>query len=106
VSNGNPTPPPERQPIRLQNVTITNNYFSGSAAPSSAGTSWLFDVVFTDNTFGTDLKPVWALYDWNDGSGNLWRRNKRVPGRYSTSTADDGRFWWPNGTKSTTDYAN
>jgi hypothetical protein len=92
------------------NVKITNNYFSGFGY--TINMCGYFDgcsnITFTDNTFGTDLKPVWGpLYDWNDGNGNLWRRNKwRVtPGGYSTTTADDGKFWWPNGTKSTTDYA-
>jgi hypothetical protein len=67
------------------------------------------NVTFTDNYFGTDIKPVWGpLYDWADGNGNVWRRNRwRVaPGGYSTTTADDGKYWLPNGTKSATDYTN
>ena len=87
------------------NVTVTNNYFSGFGYTVALGTRAAnTNVVFTDNTFGTDIKPVYGpLYGWN---GNLWRRNKwRVaPGGYSTNTADDGKFWWPNGTRSTTDY--
>lgn len=102
LQNGNKT--------GYKNVTITNNYFSGFGY--TVNMCGYFDgcenITFTDNTFGTDIKPVWGpLYNWRDGNGNLWRRNKwRVaPGGYSTSTTDDGKYWWPGGTASSTDYA-
>jgi len=90
------------------NVTITNNYFSGFGYTLNicgyfAGCS---NVTFTDNTFGTDIRPVWGpLYDWADGNGNLWRRNRWhvAPGGYSTNFGDDGKYWTPNGL-STTDW--
>lgn len=92
-----------------QNVTITNNYFSGFGYTINmcGGFTGCSNITFTDNTFGTDIKPGWGpLYSWVDGNGNLWRRNKwRVaPGGYSTNTADDGKYWWGEGTLSTTDY--
>lgn len=90
-------------------VTITRNYFSGFGYTVNAGGngSGNRDVTFVGNTFGTDLRPVYGpLYGWRDGNGNLWRQNKwRVaPGGYSSRTADDGKYWWPDGTLSTTDY--
>jgi len=92
------------------NVTVTGNYFSGFGNTVCVGLSGRNNknVIFTGNTFGTDLKPEWApLYGWTDGNGNLWRQNKwRVaPGGYSTKTADNGKYWWADGTLSTVDYA-
>lgn len=91
------------------NVTVTNNYFSGFGYTVAVGTkSGNTNVVFTDNTFGTDIEPGYGpLYGWQSGTGNTWRRNKwRVtPGGYSTQTSDDGKYWWPDGTLSGTDYA-
>ncbi len=93
-----------------QNVTITNNYFSGFGYTVAMGVnrSNNQNIVFTGNTFGTEFKPVWGpLYGWDSGPGNLWRNNKWrvVPGSYYTPTTDDGKYWWPDGSKKTTDYA-
>ena len=92
------------------NVTITNNYFSGFGYTINMCGYFqgCANITFTDNTFGTDIKPVWgALYGWSDGSGNLWRRNKWhvVPGGYYSNNTDDGSYWWPDGTLSTSDYS-
>jgi hypothetical protein len=92
------------------NVKVTNNYFSGFAYTINIGgdADRNKNVEFTGNTYGTDIKPMWGpLYGWSDGNGNLWRNNKwRVaPGGYSTKTTDDGKYWWPDGTLSTSDYA-
>lgn len=91
------------------NVTVTNNYFSGFGYTVCLGRyGQNSNVIFTDNTFGTDIKPIYGpLYPgWDDGNGNLWRRNKWhvTPGGYSTQTADDGKYWTPNGV-SATDWA-
>jgi hypothetical protein len=94
-------------------ITITNNYFSGFGATVNTGGALLNrDMVFTGNTFGTDIKPVYRpLYAedcWvTKGLGNTWRMNKwRIaPGGYSTNLSDDGKFWHPDGTLSDTDYS-
>jgi hypothetical protein len=88
------------------NITVTNNYFSGFGYTVCNGRYGAnSNYVFTDNTFGTDIKPYYGpLYPgWDDGNGNLWRRNKWkvVPGGYSTNTADDGKYWTPSGISST-----
>ncbi len=92
-------------------VTITNNYFSGFAYTVAIGeTIPSTNVTFTGNVFGTDFKPVYGpLYSstkWGT-SGNVWKNNKWhvVPGSYYTPTSDDGKFWLPNGSKSTADFA-
>jgi hypothetical protein len=92
------------------NVSVTNNYFSGFGYTLNlcGYFSGCSNYVFTDNTFGTDIKPVWGpLYDWSSANGNVWRRNKWhvVPGSYYTNMADDGKYWTPDGV-STIDYAN
>lgn len=93
-----------------KNVIVTNNYFSGLGYTINMcgyfqGCS---NITFTDNVFGTDIKPVWGpLYGWEDGAGNLWRRNKwRVaPNGYYQNSADDGKYWWPDGTLNSSDYS-
>jgi hypothetical protein len=92
------------------NVTVTRNYFSGFGYTVSLGVKagGNHNVVFTGNTFGTDIKPDWGpLYGWSDGNGNLWRKNKwRIaPGGFSSASADDGQFWLPNGNRSSQDYS-
>jgi hypothetical protein len=94
------------------NVTITNNYFSGFGYTIALGENIAGDtnMTFTGNTFGTDFKPVYGpMYDednWNSVEGNVWRNNKWrvVPGSYYSPTSDDGKYWWPDGTKRATDY--
>jgi hypothetical protein len=92
------------------NVTVTRNYFSGFGYTVNVGAHGEnnHNVNFSGNTFGTDIEPGWGpLYGWQGGNGNVWRLNKwRVaPGGYSTKTADDGKYWWPDGTLSTSDFA-
>lgn len=92
-----------------RNVAVTNNYFSGFGyTVNLCGTfNGCSSVVFTDNTFGTDIKPLWgALYGWRDGDGNLWRRNRWrvVPGGFDVNASNDGKFWLPTGRLSTADY--
>jgi hypothetical protein len=91
------------------NITVTNNYFSGFGYTVNIGgaATGNRNVTFTGNTFGTDIAPVYGpLYGWADGNGNTWRGNKWhvAPGGYSSKTSDDGKYWWPDGTLSTTDY--
>lgn len=96
-------------------VEITGNYFSGFGYTVAIGEDRTgdHDITFTDNTYGTDFEPVFGeLYDadsWDSATnGNLWRRNrwKVVPSAWNyTPETDDGKFWWPDGTKRDTDYA-
>ena len=85
-------------------VTVTNNYFSGfSYTVNIGGDGHLTNSIFTDNTFGTDLRPVYGpLYGWG-GSNNTWRRNKWhiAPGTTWSAASNDGKFWTPNGISST-----
>jgi hypothetical protein len=98
--------------LHYDNIMITNNYFSGFGYTIALGENIPGDtnMTFTGNTFGTDFKPVYGvLYDddtWISSQGNVWRNNKWrvVPGSYYTPVSDDGKYWWPNGTKNTTDY--
>ena len=92
-------------------VTITNNYFSGFGYTVAIGENLKStNVTFTGNTFGTDFRPLWGvLYsavDWSSAAGNLWRNNRWyvVPGSYYSPTSDSGKYWLPNGSKSTTDH--
>lgn len=92
------------------NVTITNNYFSGFGYTVAIGeTIPSTNITFTGNVFGTDFKPVFgSLYSstkWGS-SGNTWKNNKWkvVAGSYYTPTSDDGKYFLPNGAKSTTDF--
>lgn len=89
-------------------VTVTNNYFSGFGYTVNLGGDGKGNqrITFTGNTFGTDLKPVWGpLYGWG-GKSVTWRNNKWhvAPGGYDKRTADDGKYWWPDGTLSTKDF--
>ncbi|NUR29620.1 MAG: hypothetical protein HOV83_27860 [Catenulispora sp.] len=89
-------------------VTVTNNYFSGFGYTVNIGGDGKGNqrVTFTGNTFGTDLKPVFGpLYGWG-GSNAVWRGNKWhvAASGYDKNSADDGKFWWPDGTLSAKDY--
>jgi hypothetical protein len=91
------------------NITVTNNYFSGFGYTVNIGGDGRGNrnVRFTGNVFGTDIRPRFGpLYGWTDGNGNLWRGNRWnvAPGGYSSRKADDGKYWWPDGTLSTSDY--
>jgi hypothetical protein len=72
----------------------------------------------TDNIYGTDLPWVFGPLHNNystmfGGGGNLWKRNKLrvLPGTSpypgsspSWTSADDGKFLWPDSTLHTTDF--
>ena len=101
-------------------ITITNNYLSGFGYTVAIGENEPGDtnIVFTDNTFGTDIQPAQGswLYDddtWSIANTHTWRRNvlnvRSYPTETSwnyTPTSDDGKFVHPNGTVSATDYAS
>lgn len=94
------------------NISVTNNYFSGfgytvNIGGSGAGST---NLTFVGNTFGTDIKPIFGpLYGWlgSSSANDLWRQNNWhvVSGSYYTNFADDGKYWWPDGTLSTFDYS-
>jgi hypothetical protein len=90
-------------------VTITNNYFSGFGYTVAIGeTIPCTNITFTGNVIGTDFKPVWGiLYSatrWGT-EGNVWKGNtwNVVPGGYS-SKPDTGKYWLPSGAASTVDF--
>ncbi|MGH9119355.1 MAG: right-handed parallel beta-helix repeat-containing protein [Acidimicrobiales bacterium] len=94
-----------------ENVTITNNYFSGFGYSVAIGEELGgSNITFVGNTFGTDIPPDWGpLYTgaaWVGETGNVWRDNRwRVaPGSDHQPSSDDGRYWWPDGSRRTTDY--
>lgn len=93
-------------PSTWDHFTITNNLISGwgfavnisggTQASPNGGTN----IIFTDNTFSTAIKPLFGpLYDnrMANGTGSLWRRNKwLVPaGAAWGSATHDGWFWMP-----------
>jgi hypothetical protein len=91
------------------NITATGNLLGGwgytvNIGGNATGNS---NITFTDNTLTTLIAPaVGELYGWQDGSGNSWRRNRwLVPsGAAYGSPADNGKYWWPDGSRNTTDY--
>jgi hypothetical protein len=99
----------QRSTTGYSNITVTGNWCSGFGYTYCVGGNGVgnSNVVFTDNVLSTEIQPVFGeLYGWQDGSGNLWRRNRwRVPaGAAYGNPADDGKYWHPDGTRSTTDY--
>lgn len=105
--------------IALQVDSVGGAYYSNIAVVGNLLGGWGYSVniggnatgnsniTFTDNVLTTAIQPGFSeLYGWADGNGNLWRRNKwRVPsGAQYGSPADDGKFWWPDGTRRVTDY--
>jgi hypothetical protein len=99
-------------------VWITGNYLSGWGIPIQAGGPSNVDVHVTDNVLGSDLQWIWRpVYGWWGGNGNEWARNRIhfVPGSHTFMdggnsvrlivAGDDGRFWLPDGTISSTDFA-
>lgn len=97
----------------FSNITITNNYFSGFGYTVHLADGIGPNFTFTGNTFGTDFRPAWGpLYSWSNGNGNVWKCNRIhfVPGTSWTSgggwkpvPSDDGKFWVPDSTVSSTD---
>jgi hypothetical protein len=86
--------------------TVTNNYFSGFGYTVNLGGdgSCTSNMTFKGNTFGTNLEPNWGpLYGWLDGKSNVWQCNywHVVPGSYYSPSSDDGKYWTPDGVKST-----
>ena len=90
-------------------VRVTRNYFSGFGyTVNLGGSTGMTNSCFVGNTFGTDIKPVWGpLYGWN-GSSSVWEGNKWhvAPGGYSTASSDDGKFWLPSGSLSSSENAS
>lgn len=92
-------------------LTITKNLVSGFGYTVAIAKQKMTNVQFTDNVFSTKFKPQWGpLYAWPSGgasTNNTWRRNTWfvAPGGYSTTTSDSGKYWWPDGTRSATDYS-
>jgi hypothetical protein len=100
------------------NFTVTNNWCSGFGYTYNVGgtATGNRNMIFTDNVFSNTLQPGFGpMYGWEDGNGNLWRRNKfnivHPPtwgnnGGWAApvTLADDGKYWWPDGGAYTTDY--
>lgn len=100
-------------------MVMSGNYLSGYgyiALLSQAGN--MTTTTFTNNTFGTDVPAIWGpLYlDYTtmfSGSGNLYSGNTIhvVSGTspwssadWSFTSADDGKFLWPDTTLHSTDF--
>lgn len=96
-------------------VLVQNNYLSGWGITIQVGGPPNVDVRFVDNVFGSDIAPTYRpTYGWWTGAGNTWSGNKIhfVPGTHVSIgshvivAADEGKFWWPDGTISTVDFRN
>lgn len=90
------------------NITVTGNLLGGFGATVNIGGAGTgnTNVVFTDNTLTTLIKPVFReVYGWTDGPGCVWRRNRWLvpPGAEYGDPADSGKYWTPAGV-STTDW--
>lgn len=91
-------------------LTITKNLLSGFGYTVAIAKQKMTNVQFTDNVFSTAIQPQWGpLYSWPSGgtsTNNTWRRNTWfvAPGGYSSASGDSGKYWWPDGTLSATDY--
>lgn len=104
------------------NIIMTGNYLSGygynSALGSVSGGIRLTNSTFANNTFGTDLQwifgPIYTNYTSDfSGFGNSWSGNKLsvLPGSTKASTsgfsftsADNGKFIWPDSSINNTDF--
>jgi hypothetical protein len=102
------------------NISVTRSYFSGfgSCVDMCHNTSGNTNLTFTDNYLATDLPwifgPIYADFTTQfTGTTNVWRRNKLkvasgtspIGGSgFSFTSADDGKFLFPNSALSTTDF--
>lgn len=105
--------------------TVTHNLLGGFGYTVNigGGAAGNTTVIFTDNVFTDEIMSVYGpLYDWADGGDNLWRRNTfhlpvptpplNTPGVWENNgawgpmvtQADEGKFWYPDGTAHMTDY--
>jgi hypothetical protein len=91
------------------NITVTGNQLGGFGYTVNIGgaATGNQNVLFTDNVLNTLIAPVFGeLYGWADGNGNTWRRNRwLVPaGAAYGATGDNGKYWWPDGSRNSSDY--
>ncbi|TYB71036.1 hypothetical protein FXF51_00930 [Nonomuraea sp. PA05] len=96
-----------------RNVTITDNYVSGWGYALHVGDlDNAENITVTGNVFSAELHQLYGfLYGnlWGGSArGSTWRGNliqaRPGDGNTSFSTADHGKYLWPSGTTSTTDY--
>jgi hypothetical protein len=83
-------------------TTITNNYFGGFGYCVAVWSTNTY-TTFTDNTFSTEILPVFGPcypHNFSTTTGSTWRRNRwKVPsGAAWGNPAHDGWFWIPGGT--------
>jgi hypothetical protein len=106
------------------NIVMMGNYLSGFGYTVNPCEDWAksnnVNLVFTNNTFGTDLPWIYGPIYGNakptyskPASGNVWSGNRLVvragTSPVSTSSwiftaANNGMFIWPDGTLSKTDF--
>jgi hypothetical protein len=84
-------------------ITITRNYFSGYGYMVNSGANGSStNMVFTDNVWGSDIKPVFGPLYGNTmyttpGLGGVWHGNtiRVAPGTSWMAAGNNGLFWWP-----------
>lgn len=101
------------------NIYMANNYLSGYGYHTVLSTSDnMTNTTFINNTFGTDIPwlfgPIYHDYTTQfSGNGNIWRGNKLqvltgtspyLDSVFSFTSADNGKFIWPDSSLNTTDF--
>lgn len=113
---------------RFNNINHVGNYLTGygyTIILSEPDTGIFTNSQFVNNTFGTDCQSFWGMIfqDFGDGfidygpmfsaNGNVWSGNKikviagTTPNTDATpnfTSADDGKFLWPDSTLHVTDF--
>ncbi|MBT2226485.1 hypothetical protein [Nonomuraea sp. NEAU-A123] len=94
-------------------ISFTNNYVSGWGYAVSIGvTDNATNITVTGNIFSAELEQLYGfLYGniWGGSArGSTWRDNlvqaRTGDGNSAFSTADNGKYLWPDGESHTTDY--
>jgi hypothetical protein len=94
-------------------ISFTNNYVSGWGYAVSIGvTNNATNITVTGNIFSAELEQLYGfLYGniWGGSArGSTWRDNlvqaRTGDGNSAFSTADNGKYLWPDGESHTTDY--
>lgn len=117
VGNSNALAIQANNDLILNNIQVTNNYFTSTCSYSLATgagglTTHPTNYVFTGNVYSNFITPQYGvIYDTPaaefsmSGSGNKWRNNKILPGNYQqVGNVKVPMYLWPDATANFTDW--